>query len=595
MRKPQRGTVNRAQRSYVASVSSPVGGLNARDPISNMPPTDAVALDNIFCTPYDVVARNGYTINSNGYASPVNTLASYASTDTSKDRLFAWSGDKIYISDAIAPVPGPVVTGNLESKWQTVNFGNPAGSFLVAVSGSDLPLIYNGTVWAQAYAAAFNTAVTSLTSVGLVATCVMTVPHNLKTGLSVTLAGFTPAGYNGTYAVNVVNATTFTFVLAAPLGAVTVIGTVTPTINLAITGVAPEDLIYPTVFKNRLFFVQKHSTKAWYLPVQSLGGAAQVVDLSSMFTKGGYLVAAENWSLDAGYGMDDYLVFMSSNGQVVVYKGTDPASAATWSMIGVFDIGSPVGQRCFVKYAGDLLVISKDGVVPLSQSLMSTRVNAQIALTDKVQYSIGKYIDNNRDVFGWQLTVFADADMLIVNVPVSGGTYIQYVMNTISKAWSTFSGWDANCWVVHQDKLYFGGNTAVCRAWNSLTDNNTAININAQQSFNYFGKYSVLKQVKMARPVISTDGAPAILFGINVDFDMSNPTGVPTFTPSTSGIWDASLWDVGLWGGDPIVKKDWQSVFGLGYAISAHLVGQVKGTQLRWASTDFMMEDGGLI
>lgn len=49
--------------------------------------------------------------------------------------------------------------------------------------------------------------------------------HGYATGNIVTIAGVTPAGYNGTYSVTVTGANTFTFALASNPGAVTVQGT----------------------------------------------------------------------------------------------------------------------------------------------------------------------------------------------------------------------------------------------------------------------------------------------------------------------------------------------------------------------------------
>jgi hypothetical protein len=43
---------------------------------------------------------------------------------------------------------------------------------------------------------------------------------------------------------------------------------------------------------------------------------------------------------------DDYAAFITSEGQVAVYSGADPASSTTWSLVGVFDIGAPIGRRC---------------------------------------------------------------------------------------------------------------------------------------------------------------------------------------------------------------------------------------------------------
>lgn len=59
--------------------------------------------------------------------------------------------------------------------------------------------------------------------------CVITTAaaHNLAVGSWVTLSGFTPTGYNGTYQITAVTTTTFTITLAAAPGATTVIGTYT--------------------------------------------------------------------------------------------------------------------------------------------------------------------------------------------------------------------------------------------------------------------------------------------------------------------------------------------------------------------------------
>lgn len=594
MRTPQR-MLNRRQTSFIQSVSAPTGGLNARDPIAAMDPEDAVILNNFFCTPYDVMTRKGYSKQTSGLPGTVETLISYTPSVSASSKLYAFSSGNVYDVSAAGPVGSPVIAGNSSDTFQHATYGTAGGIFMIAVSGSDLPLVYNGTVWSNVFSAAFITTVTSLTSVGTTATCVMANPHNLKTGMSVTITGFTPAGYNGTYVITVTNTTTFTFTLSGALGVVTVTGAVAPTINLTVTGVDPATFIQIVPFKARIWAVQKDTCKAWYMPAVSIGGAAAVLDLSSFFTRGGYLQSMTNWSLDAGQGMDDYVVFISSRGQAVVYRGTDPASSATFSLVGVFDIGSPIGIKCFTKLAGDVLIICQDGLVPLSQALMSTRVNSKIALTDKVRDLVGNYITDYDTLTGWEAIVFPKGNMLLLNIPTSTTTATQFVMNTISRQWSTFTGWNARCWALHNDEIYFGGDTVVCRAWDTYADDGVAINFEALQSFNYFGSSAQLKQVKMVRPIISTDGAPALVFGVNVDFDQTAPSGTPTFSPATIGTWDVSVWDTGMWGGALSIKKDWQNVSGIGYCVAAHILGQLSGCTLRWSSTDYMMQNGGMI
>lgn len=520
MRSPQK-SVRRTQSATVASVSSPVGGWNARDPLAEMAETDAIKLDNFFCTPYDVKVRNGYSVWATGLPSAVNTICSY-SPPSGGIKLFAASGTAIYDVTNSGAVGAAVVTGKASDKWQHSNFGTAGGNFLYLVNGIDKPMLYNGSTWTA------------------------------------------------------------------------IDGASTP----AITGVTTTLLSHVYAFKFRLWFIEKNSLRAWYLPTLSIGGAAQSLDLSSLFNRGGYLVAMADWSLDAGYGMDDYAVFVSSEGQVAVYKGTDPATAATWALVGVYDIGSPIGARCLMKYAGDLTVICKDGLAPLSKALMSSRVNTQLMLTDKIQHVISDYTTTYQNNYGWECMLYPQENMLIMNVPISSSQSYQLVMNTISGAWSRFLDWNAICFELHGDLLYFGAQGVVCKAWDTNADNGQNIRFEAQQSFNYFGNHGQLKQVKMIRPIISTDGQATILLGVNTDFDTSQPQGLPTFAPfpPSPALWDSATWDSSTWAsGDLSIKKDWQTAFGIGYCISAHMQGYSRDIKLRWASTDFMMSGGGLI
>ena len=586
--------LTRRQVSKTLSVSSPVGGWNARDAISMMKETDAVILDNFFCTPYDVMVRSGYSNWATGITGTVNTVTSY-SPPSGILKLFAYALANVYDITLPGAVSAPAMTGFTSDKWQHVNFGTSGGDFLICANGADLPIVYNGTGWNNIGAATFP-GTASITSVGTLATGTTSAAHNLKTGQSVIIAGFTPAGYNGTYVVTVTGANTFTYVLATALGATSVTGTILPLGNFVVTGVDPKLFILPAIFKARLWFVERNSLRVWYLPALSIGGAAQSVDLTSVFSRGGYLMSMGDWSLDAGYGLDDYAVFISSEGQVAVYKGTDPASASTWGLIGVFDVGSPVGRRCLMKYAGDLTLISMDGLAPLSQALMSSRVNSQEMLTDKIQHVISDYITTYGANFGWECVLFPQQNMLIMNIPIGNGSSYQVVMNTISGAWTRFIGWNAACFELHQDLLYFGTAGAVCKAWDTQSDNGANVNFEAQQSFNYFGGNAQLKQVKMLRPIISTDGALSILLGVNVDFDTSAPTSIPSFSPSSTALWDVATWDgTFTWSGNLQIKKDWQTAFGIGYCIAAHMKGATMTTQLRWASTDYLVDDGGVI
>ena len=363
-----------------------------------------------------------------------------------------------------------------------------------------------------------------------------------------------------------------------------------------ITGVDSATLSNINIHKFRVWFTQKNTLKSWYLATGAIGGAATMFDLSGTAQLGGYLVAMYTWSIDGGYGVDDLATFITSKGEVIVYRGTDPSSATTWALVGVWRIGTPVGKRCCVKFSGDLLLITQDGVYPMSGALQSSRTNPKIAITDKIQYAVSTAISSYSGNFGWQLFQFPKQNMLFLNVPiVEGSAQQQYVMNTITKAWCNFTGWMANCWELFNDNAYFGGNTFVGFAWNGLSDNGANINGNTLQAFNYLGSPGALKRATMMRPILLTDGTPAASINVNVDFDTSDTTSPLTFAATTYALWDTATWDNGIWGGDLNVSKYWQGATGVGYALAPHLKTASIGIRVQWVSTDLVFERGGIL
>ena len=88
----------------------------------------------------------------------------------------------------------------------------------------------------------------------------------------------------------------------------------------ALTGLTTTNIIGVSVFKGRLFFIQKQSLSFWYLNAGVAGGALTEFDLSAECKRGGYLMAMASWTIDGGNGSDDRAVFITSEGEVIVYQ-----------------------------------------------------------------------------------------------------------------------------------------------------------------------------------------------------------------------------------------------------------------------------------
>ena len=366
--------------------------------------------------------------------------------------------------------------------------------------------------------------------------------------------------------------------------------------SAAITGVTSSTLINITSHKNRLWFVQKDTLKAFYLPIQSITGAASAFDLSSFCPHGGFLMAIGTWTMDAGYGVDDMLVFVTSNGDCLVYRGTDPSSASTWALVGVFWIGSPIGRRCFVKYQGDLLIITQDGLLPLAKALQSSRLDPRVALTDKIQSAISTAVMNYGSNFGWMVMPFENRNALILNVPVqTNANQQQYVMNTITGSWCNFTGWQANCFELYENDLYFGGSGFIGEAWNTFADAGQAIQTQGLQAFSYFGATAQLKRFTMMRPTFYASSPPAVSGQINVDFDQSPATATLSAASAIGGLWDTGLWDTAIWGAGLELSRLWQGAAGVGYCGAPNVATNTNAIELQWLATDVVFEQGGIL
>lgn len=350
----------------------------------------------------------------------------------------------------------------------------------------------------------------------------------------------------------------------------------------AITGISAGDIANVNVHKNRLWFVLSDSTKAAYLAPDSIGGAATEFELGGLMSLGGYLVAMGTWSRDAGDGPDDYAVFVTSRGQVIIYAGTDPNSADTWALIGVFNLGAPLGRRCFTKVGSDLAVITIDGVYPLSNAISFDRGAVErVAITGRIQRAMNDAARQAQNSFGWELVGYPKGTMAILNVPlVENSTQHQFVMNTLTGAWCRFTNQNANTFAVYNDRLFFGGNDGVVyeadASGSDYLSNFTAL---MKTSFQYYGQRGVKKRWTMIQPLITTDGAVVPSIGLDTDFRNGTALSLTTTVPVSSSLWNQMVWNLDPWGQNENTLIDWLSISGLGQNAAINLRVDIQGEQ----------------
>jgi len=372
---------------------------------------------------------------------------------------------------------------------------------------------------------------------------------------------------------------------------VTVTGVSTP----AITGPGTETLTHVETYRQRLFFLPKQALSFYYLPIDSVGGAATEFRIGAICRRGGRVISHATWTFDGGAGSDDCYVVATSEGEVVVFTGSDPSDPTAWTLKGVYYIGEPLGPNCLVKVGGDLLYLCAAGLLPLSKALQTATIDYRTALTDNIQPTITLAAQVSATNYGWQTQPFPAMNLLLVNVPVDSDTSEQYCFSTLSRGWSRFTNWNATSWIEHNGSLYFTHAGGVAKALTGYSDFGSNIVATMDTAYNRFGTRRQLQPAQM-RFLLATTGPVQYTVGFATDFSDEYAEQIMSTGNFTVGLWDSGLWDTALWGAGYSLQKSWITVpaYG-GIALSTRLRVESTTISSTLIAMDYLLLRQGLI
>ena len=367
--------------------------------------------------------------------------------------------------------------------------------------------------------------------------------------------------------------------------------------SLSASGFTAANVIWCNLHQRRLWMGEKDSLSAWYLPVNSISGTPVVFSFAGLAKLGGYIMAMGTWTRDGGDGQDDVAVFITSEGEVLIYEGTDPSSASTWGLVGVFRIGRPIGRRCMIKAGGDLVIVTQDGFIPMSASLIRDRSQAElVALSQQINKAVNDAVRDHATKFGWQPFSYPEGKQMIFNIPQGNDEYDQFVFNTLTGAPCRFTGINAICWGLKGSAAYFGAPGGIVYKYDDGTsDAGTNIVYDALQAFNYFGSKARKKGFKEVEPIFQSNGNPGVAIDLNLDFQIKAFQGVTAASPSSAATWGVSKWGIGTWGGADQVYRGWRGVRGVGRAAAIRIRGETTGPRPSWLATNYKYIPAGIM
>jgi hypothetical protein len=360
----------------------------------------------------------------------------------------------------------------------------------------------------------------------------------------------------------------------------------------AITGVDPTTLSNVWVSGNRMWFVQRDTLNAWYLPVSSIGGAAVEFPLGGIFTRGGSLLFGYSWSLETGGGLSQNCAFVSTEGEVAIYKGTDPGTEATWSLVGVYRVGRPLGPKAFIAAGGDIAIATDIGFVPLSQALQKDYAAlSPSAISYPIETAWNQAVAD-RVGANWNCAVWSQNQMVVVAPPIVNNSDPEmYVANSRTGAWAKFTNWSGNCLLEFQGRFFFGSTDGrIIEANVTGLDLDSTYTATFVPLFNDCGSLG-LKTTGMARAVLRSPVAVRDKISMQVDFKTSLPTPPDAGLVPVGDVWGGAVWGQSIWGGKTVINthQQWRSAPGNGYTLAPAL--QVTSGSIAPLDTEIIRMD----
>lgn len=369
---------------------------------------------------------------------------------------------------------------------------------------------------------------------------------------------------------------------------------------ISLTGIATGNLLRVWQHAERVWAIQKNSLKAWYLPVNAIGGAMEQFSLSGVFKRGGNLYIGASWSQDTGSGPDDYCVFITDQGEVAVYSGIDPSSVDTWAKVGVYDLGTPISPDT-INAGGDLLVCTVDGIVPLSACMNKDPAALSVAaITRPIEQAWARAVSTRDVTKPIRLMKWQGEKMIVVGLPHRNEVF---VCNAQTGAWARWTGINAQALVAYGAGAYFSDAVGEVFQFEAAGSDDGRIYV-ARMSWlpdhlRAAGAYKTANQCRATfralapfRPALSvaTDYAKRFPVAPDVEPDASSPA-----------LWDVGQWDVSKWDDSPdseereTITTQWVSVdaSGINHAPQVQIsCGSARRPDAELIAFDIMFEAG---
>jgi hypothetical protein len=536
---PRRINTNRRARPH--PLPAPVGGINRRDAITAMRAEDAVDMVNFFPGQSSVDFRRGYErIATLGTSAPVRMLIPYHYGVNRK--LLAFSGTSIY---ELIPANSYFLT---DDNGPTL------------LDDDDEPLEDEPELLSASHLSDADTS-------GYVSHVQVGARTIMCNGVD------TPFSYDGSdiIAHGWTDAST--------------------TLDFA-------DLSFVFAFNSRVYFVEKDTQSFWYGGVGAVQGALEKFDLALTGTFRGSLKLLTAITNDGGDGLDDLFVAIFSEGDVVVYRGSDPGDVANWTRVGTYRIGEPLSRFAHTSNGGDITVVTSRGYESLVRSTREGEgVKSRSMISDRIQKEVIQITKRTGDSDDWRLVTYNRGQMLIVQAPLATSPR-HHVQNIDTARWTRFDLSDVRSFAI-LDRLCFVGdkNGRVHVFDTGDTDDGKQIVYSAQCAWNHLGPQGYKKIMQYLLLNITASHFPSMRISVANDFKkFLRSTTIGLRNQEDAVAFGEAYWDdANYWSGASQTREIRHKHGSEGKIFSLSVTAYGRRDDASWNAVTYYTTPGGLI
>ena len=376
----------------------------------------------------------------------------------------------------------------------------------------------------------------------------------------------------------------------------------------ASTNITETSIRFVTVHKLRIWYLTEDNGNAFYLPINAKSGSATEFQLGSKYLNGGDTAGIFNLTQDSGDGLDDYYLAVSRAGDVLVYQGTDPSSASTWSLVGRYQVGEiPKGRKFGIEAQGDVMLLSANGLTSVKDLMLGVEAyESRRSPASKISNLIRSRMETELQTAGWEVMVYPTEGVLLIQSPErsrSTDRYLHYVFNFNTAAWGFWRDVKSLSMTMLRERIYYGDSEGSIWYMVDGEDNvtlaapaadGTPVEFSLLTAYSSGGLPGQVKRCAVIKPIFRGVGLLGSNYQVLYDYEFEELPAIGL--NSTSGaIWNTAKWDAALWVGSNTTNIPYSTLGGgIGVVMAVSLRGQSTGRMTLMEITAFY-EPGGVM